>query len=218
MFEDPQAPFRRKVLRARNFAEGAMVCPGCHSAISEPVEVCPRCGFSGRTAVEKFAFEAPAIERYMDPVGFLPEEARDKIDRALEELQADFPQIRICFCIIDLLPETDPREFGFWMFNASKVKSEAEAARRPWTIVLTIDDRNGRATVTTGYAIEPFVSDDAWEWVLKLERKHFLEKDYETGVLKFIEGADQLLSEGAAKADKKLSRMRKKKEARGRWE
>lgn len=218
MREDPKALFRRKVFQARKFAESSMVCPGCHIAIPEPVDECPRCGFSGRGVVEKFAFEAPDLDRYIDPVGFLAEESREKIDRVLDELEEDFPQIRVSICIIDLLPDTDPREFGFWMFNASKVRNEAEAARRPWTILLTIDDRNARASVTVGYAIEPFVKDDAWEWMLRMDRKLFLEKDYEAGVLKFVEGVDQVLAEGAVRVDKKLARIRKEKRGREAWQ
>lgn len=184
-----------------------MACPGCHIILPEAFEECPRCRFSGHVAVEKFPFAAPPLEVFIDPVGYLSEDARGKIDKALGSLKKRYPQVCLSICIIDLAEETDPREFGFWMFNASKVRNEQEKASRPWTILLLIDDQNGRASVTPGYAIEPFLNDEDWEDLLWMERKHFFAKDYELGVLRFIDGALQILKEGAARS---LRRTRKK--------
>ncbi|MEJ6579377.1 MAG: TPM domain-containing protein [Akkermansiaceae bacterium] len=207
MSEESQAPSRRKIDSARNFAESAMACPGCHGILTEAANACPGCGYSGHEAVARFPFAAPPIERFIDPVGYLSEEARRKIDKSLAALKKRFPQVCLSICIIDLVAETDPREFGFWMFNASKVRDELEAASRPWTILLIIDDQNARASITPGYAIEPFLDEEGWESLLRMERKHFFAKDYETGVLRFIEGAAQILKEGAARV---LRRTRKK--------
>jgi len=207
MSEEPQASTRSKVYRARNFSESAMACPSCHGLLSEAVDECPRCGYSGHAAVAKFPFVAPPLDHFIDPVGYLSEGARGKIDKALESLKQRFPQVSLSVCIIDLVEDTDPREFGFWMFNASQVRDEQEKASRPWTILLMIDDQNGRASVTPGYAIEPFLNEEDWESLLRMERKHFFAKDYETGVLRFIDGAGQILKEGAARV---LRRTRKK--------
>ena len=207
MSDEVQASSRRKVYSARSFAKSAMACLGCSSILSEPSDHCPRCEYSGHETVAKFPFAAPPIERYIDPVGYLYEGARKKIDKALVGLKKKFPQVELSICIIDLIEETDPREFGFWLFNASKVRDEAEAAIRPWTILLLIDDQNGRASITPGYAIEPFLDDEKWESLLRMERKHFFAKDYEKGVLRFIEGASLILTEGALRS---VRRLRKK--------
>jgi uncharacterized membrane protein YgcG len=207
MSDEPQVPIRRKVYGARNFAEGAMACPGCHVILAEAPKECPRCGFSGHVAVAKFPFAAPPLEVFIDPVGYLSEDARAKIEKSLFSLKKRFPQVSLSICIIDLVAESDPREFGFWMFNASKVRNEQEKVDRPWTILLLIDDQNGRASVTPGYAIEPFLNDEDWDSLLWMERKHFFAKDYELGVLRFIDGAMQILKEGAARS---LRRTRKR--------
>jgi len=207
MSKESQARSRRKVYGAQMFAQSAMACPGCHGILSEAFDDCPRCGYSGRTAVAKFPFAAPPIERFIDPVGYLSGDARQKIDKALGLLKRRFPQVCLSICIIDLVEETDPREFGFWMFNASEVRDEEDEKNRPWTILLIIDDQNGRVSVTPGYAIEPFLNEESWESLLRMERKHFYEKDYEVAVLRFIDGASQILKVGAARA---LHRIRKR--------
>ena len=212
MSKDPKSVPRRELLSARTFALSAMACPGCHATLADPVEQCPWCGYVGRDSLARFPFAAPAMERYIDPMGYLQAGARKRIDQSLTSLRAKFPQVEISICIVDLELQTDPREFGFWMFNASKVRDDAEAAKRPWTILLLIDDKNGRASVTSGYAIEPFIDEDDFEVILRLERDHFLEKDYEKGVLKFIEEVTDTLREGARRflklGRKKSSRVR----------
>ena len=219
MSEDPQALPRRKIYDARNFAESSMACPGCHGLLSRPPDECPRCGYSGHVAMARFPYAAPAMERFIDPVGYLSEDGRDKIDRSLAVLKRKFPQVSFSICIVDLVEETDPREFGFWMFNASKVRDEHEKVSRPWTILLLIDDQNGRASVTPGYAIEPFLDDEDWGIVLEMERDYFFEKDYETGVLRFLEGAGRILKEGAARARRGMRKKSSYRDGReGGWE
>jgi len=209
MRNDPKALLGREILNAQDFAQSPMVCPGCYFSVSAPVEQCPRCHFSGKRLVDKYVFDAPDLERYVDPHGYLPERSRGRIDQVLDDLESDFPQVRISICIVDLLAEVDPREFGFWFFNASKVYSETEAQRRAWTVLLALDDQNARASVTKGYGIEPFLSDANLEELLWNERELFLEKEYEAGVFNFVEGLEELLESSAARAEKILKKRRR---------
>jgi hypothetical protein len=196
---------RRKKYRAGSFAISAMTCPGCRAIIEEPVENCPRCGYSGHSVVKKFPFAAPTIERYIDPNGHFGPADRELIDEALSELATRFPQVRFSFCVIDLEQETDPREFGFWMLNASPVNDPGEEKLRPWTILLLIDGANDRVSVTSGYAIEPFLNEERWVALLQFSGRLFLRRDYGAAVLNFVEGAVGVLSEGAERTERRLS-------------
>ena len=196
---------RRKKYRAGSFAISAMTCPGCRAIIEEAVETCPRCGYSGHSVVKKFPFAAPKIERYIDPNDHFGPGDRERIDEALGDLATRFPQARFCFCVIDLEPETDPREFGFWMMNASPVNDPKEAKLRPWTVLLLIDGRNGRVSVTSGYAIEPFLNEERWLALLQFSGSLFARRDYGAAVLSFVEGAVGVLSEGAERTERRLS-------------
>ena len=215
MSEDRIGSKGQKVYRAQSFAKSAMACPGCHTTLRDPVDQCPYCGFTGQDSMAHFPFAAPAITRFIDPSGHFTEGDRDKVGMILEDLAKKFPQPRICFCIIDLIEEADPREFGFWLLNASPVDDPQEARLRPWTILLVIDDANGRASVTPGYAIEPFLSDEDWISLLRRERESFLARDYLAAATKFLEGAEVILADGAARTEKALKLMKAEKPGGG---
>ena len=201
----------RKVYRAGSFAKSVMACPGCRLTTKDPVDQCHRCGCTGHVSVEKFPFPAPPMERFIDPAGNLNEVERREIGKALAKLAKKFPQPRFCFCVLDLSPEADPREFGFWMMNASPVADQEEAGLRPWTSRMVIDDANGRVSVSFGYAIEPFLDDEQLTAVLRFNRQYFFGRDYATGILKFIEGIEKVLKEGAERVEKKKRRKKSKK-------
>lgn len=205
-----------EVFPASLFAVNSLFCPGCRQAIREPVEKCPACGYSGASAVDKFPFAAPAMERFIDPDNHLDVSDLEKIDRVLNELEEDYPQVRFCFCLVDLVESTDPREFGFWLMNASPVRSPVEERLRPWTVLVLVDHACGRVSITSGYAIEPFLNEEGWRSLLRLEERFFREGDYGSALLRFAKGAANVLGEAEKRVSNELSargRRRKRKEA-----
>lgn len=195
---------RRRKYRASSFAIGAMTCPGCLAIIDEPAENCLHCGYSGYSVVKKFPFDAPTIERYVDPGEHFGPIDQERIDGSIEVLAKRFPQVRFCFCVIDLDLETDLREFGFWMLNASPIDNLREEKFRPWTILLLIDSANSRVSVTSGYAIEPFLNEERWLELLQYSGNLFVRRDYGAAVLNFVEGSVGVLSEGAERVERRL--------------
>lgn len=208
---------RRKVYQAGHFAVSAFSCPGCRAVVADSVEQCPKCGYSGNLVLEKFPFQAPEMARYIDPDEHLSSADREVIDRSLNDLAKRFPQPRFCFCLVDLEPETDPREFGFWLFNASPVDGPDEEKLRPWTILLVIDNANGRASITSGYEIEPFLDEDRWTALLRQEGQFFLSRSYGSAVLRFVDGAIGVLSEGAERTERKLEYWKLENRYPDRW-
>jgi len=95
------------------------------------------------------------------------------LEKAIEPLEQALPQVRVHVCLGRLFPDTDPREFGFWLFNAG-VPPDAEAAsHRPWSILLVIDRASRRASLTTGYGLDPFLSDRRLTACLEAAEPHF---------------------------------------------
>ena len=84
---------------------------------------------------------------------------RTLILNSIELIEQSFPQVRIHICLGRLHPDTDPREFGFWLFNASVPPDQEAASHRPWSILLVMDRASGRASLTIGYGLDPFLSD-----------------------------------------------------------
>jgi hypothetical protein len=209
----------KKLYRAGAFAKSSIVCPSCFMKIEKVVDECPRCQFSGAVAVQRYPFPAPLMARFMDDKDIFDPTARQAISNRLTQLERQFPQVRICFCALELPEHVDLREFGYWLFNASPVENRAEADKRPWTILLLLDHALGRVSVTSGYAIEPFVSDDQWVNFLRLEREYFFKRDYREAGLRFVASAEKILREGANRAEMKMrGKMKRKKRVRSRRE
>ena len=169
------------LLPATVFDPPPVACPGCHFALKDPVPVCPQCGYSGWTCVEKFPWIPPPLERVMDVDRRLSDADRLLIDKAIEPLEQALPQVRVHVCLGRLFPDTDPREFGFWLINAS-VPPDAEAAsHRPWSILVVIDRASRRASLTIGYGLDPFLSDRRLTTCLEAAQPHFQRGRYGPG-------------------------------------
>ena len=153
------APMHLPQLPASVFAPAPVACPGCHLALKDPAPNCPQCGYNGWSCVEKFPWIPPPLERFMDVDGRLSPDDLAMMNKVIEPIESNLPQVRIHVCLARLHAETDPREFGFWLFNAS-VPPDAEAtSHRPWGILLVIDRASRRASLTIGYGLDPFLSD-----------------------------------------------------------
>ncbi|MDB4407080.1 TPM domain-containing protein [bacterium] len=214
MEDIPEEQVIKKLYRAASFAKSPIICPSSFLKLDRVVTECPRCQFSGSVAVQRFPFPAPPMARFMDTGDVFDPKAREAISHRLTQLEKQFPQVRICLCALELPAHVDLREFGFWLFNASPVNEPAEAEKRPWTILLLLDPVIGRVSVTSGYAIEPFVRDDRWETLLRLEREFFFKQDYREAGLRFVNGAEKILREGANRAEMKMGNQMTRKRRR----
>jgi hypothetical protein len=146
-------------LPATVFDPPPVACPGCHVVLKDPAPSCPHCGYNGWTCVEKFPWIPPALERVMDVDRCLSPSDHRLLDKAIDPIEQRLPQVRLHVCLGRLHPDTDPREFGFWLLNAS-VPPDAEAAsHRPWSVLLVIDRTSSRASLTIGYGLDPFLCD-----------------------------------------------------------
>lgn len=146
-------------LPAKVFDPPPVACPGCYVALRDPAPSCPKCGYDAWSCVERYPWIPPPLERIMDVDDRLPVKERALIEKTADLIEQAFPQVRLHICLGRLHPDTDPREFGFWLFNASVPPDEEAASHRPWSILLVIDRASRRASLTLGYGLDPFISD-----------------------------------------------------------
>lgn len=168
-------------------AAAPITCPGCHRVIPGPADQCPLCGYNAWTCVDRFPYSPPPLDRYIDVENRLSNEDRARIDRAIEALESDLPQVRLHVCIVQLLPGTDARECGFWMLNASIPRDDEEAGRRPWSVLLLLDTRAGAASATVGYGLDRFVGDPSLRAALTAGQADWQQANFSAGVLKFVQ-------------------------------
>jgi len=185
-----------------------MACPGCYRALREPVPDCPDCGYNGWTCVEKFPWIPPPLQRVMDVEGCLSAAERAAIDRVAEPLEQAMPQVRVHLCLGQLHPDTDPREFGFWLFNASVPPDPEAAIHRPWSILLVIDRSSRRASITVGYGLDPFLGDDLLRLCLVAGIRDFSKGKYGDGAARCMAKLHQVLKRARKNAESAASAAR----------
>lgn len=116
------------------------------------------------------------------------------LDKAIEPLEKSLPQVRVHVCLGRLHPDTDPREFGFWLFNASVPPDSEAASHRPWSVLLVIDRASRRASLTIGYGLDPFVSDRHLTTCLEAGQPDFQGSRYVPGAATCLKKLHTLLS------------------------
>jgi len=193
-----------KAISARRIAVGALICPACRRRMEAAAESCPSCGFTGQRTVEMFPYAAPKLDRVMDEVELLGESDRRRIRRGIGRLQRRFRQVHVSVCAVDLPAEVSLRLFGFWLLNAAPAEAGDGEAPNAWTVLLVIDAGRQTASVSCGYAVEAFVSDDSWLRCLELLAESWNQDDRSGAVLDFLKGAEKELVYAARRADRVL--------------
>lgn len=178
---------------SHGFIPAPITCPGCHAALAGPVDQCPYCGYNAWTCVDRFPYSPPPLDRYIDIENRLSNEDRARIDRAIDELESDLPQVRIYICLVKLLQGTDARECGFWMLNASVPRDEEETGHRPWSVLLLVDLQASAASATVGYGLDSFVTDADLREALGAGQREFESANFSAAVLKFIHHMHRIL-------------------------
>jgi len=188
------------------FPSAPVSCPGCHRVLEGPAEQCRICSYNAWTCVDHFPYSPPPLERYVDVENRLSNEERARLDRVMDALEDDLPQVRVFVCLVKLLPGTDVRECGFWLLNASIPKDDEAAQHRPWSVLLLLDLTASAASATVGYGLDRFVSDFQLREALAAAQADWQDGRLAAGVQLFVtrmhrvlKSAHKLAAKAAAK-------------------
>ncbi len=177
----------------RDFSPAPISCPGCRAFLPGASERCLYCGYNAWTCVDRFPYNPPPLDRYVDAGRFLSSSDRARMDKVIDALEDAFPQVRLHVCLVKLPSGTDARECGFWLLNASVPRDEEESARRPWCVLLVIDLLSSTASATVGYGLDPYVRDDDLYLALEAAKKGFAAGHFRAGIIAFARRARQFL-------------------------
>jgi hypothetical protein len=192
---------------ARRFAVGALVCPACQRRMEEPAGRCPHCGFTGTDCLRLFPFAAPSLQEVVDPEGLLDKVGLAAVRGSVARLRRRFRQVHWSLCLVRLPAETNLRLFGFWLLNSARMPADNPEAPA-WTVLLVMDFDNAAASVTTGYALEPFVADDAWLRALMAMSVPWRRGAYAEALCEFLHACGNELATGAWRAERLLLAQR----------
>ena len=108
----------------------------------------------------------PPLLPILDAAGIFKDKDIRRIEAGRDALRRRFPQFKWKICTVCLPPETSLPLFGFWLLNACPFHEKETLEERAWTVLLLVNAVSGQAAVVTGYAAEPFLSDDEWKTIL----------------------------------------------------
>ena len=187
---------------AQVFSHEEISCPHCQRQLEEQEVTCPACGFNLPECLRSFPFAAPPLSLIIDPSQFLPERITRDLKKPYRKLRKCAPQVDICFCFVRL-PEGSPlAEFAFWLHNTAP---EADASRA-WQLLIVGDLNSGQLTLTSGYALEPFLRRELWEAALQELAACFSDEQWKEGLTGFLKDTRGLLSAAWREAEKTSNR------------
>jgi len=202
---------------AQVFSREEISCPHCQQQLEAQEISCPGCGFNLAECVSSFPFAAPPLSLILDPSRFLPERITKDLKKPYRKLRKCAPQVDICFCFVRL-PEGSPlAEFSFWLHNTAP---EADASRA-WQLLVVGDLNSGQLTLTSGYALEPFLRRDLWEAALQELAACFSDEQWKEGLTGFLKDTRGLLSaacQEAARNSKRHLQLTRSEARPGKWQ
>jgi len=190
----------------KRFAVSSVTCPACHLKLDREAKWCESCGFSGAKSMEIFGSSPPPFLDILDVADLWGEKGQAKIKAEVKAFGKRFPQVRWRICAVALGSEVNLPLFGFWLMNASPLMQGESEEDREWAILLLVDTNSGRASVTTGYRAEVWLSDDMWGAALAEIAEPFRNGLPDKAVVFFLRKARGLFESAWKRSNKHLSR------------
>ncbi|MBJ05712.1 MAG: hypothetical protein CMO40_01125 [Verrucomicrobiaceae bacterium] len=137
-----------------------------------------------------FPFSAPPLQLLIDPSGLLPPGTSRRLQKAYRRLRRRVPQVDISFCFVWLQPDVSLENFAFWMHNTAPDTD----SQRAWQLLVVGDRTSGQLTMTSGYALEPFLKLELWEAALQELAACLSDEQWKEGLNGFLVDARVLLT------------------------
>ena len=168
------------------FSAGRTHCPSCNGTLAEPTNRCPLCGFTAQICVQRYPFEPPPLDRFVDAEGLLSATDKRTMERAIDWFEKRFPQITISACLTRLPKGVDGREFGFWLFNRSTPVDDEQKKQRDHTLLIVIDFSQKTISATVGYGLDCFLDDVVLSKSLDDAKPTLRKKGFAAGIARWL--------------------------------
>ncbi len=188
----------------KRFAIASVVCPSCHAKVERDVRWCGTCGFTGAKSLEMFGEDPPPLLPILDVADLWNAKEQKRIVSAIGAFKKRFPQINWRICAVTLGREVNLSLFGFWLMNVCPLTEGETAEDREWTVLLLIDGNSGRASVTTGYRAEVWLSDDMWDRALAETTDRFRRGEPDKAVVAFLRKAREQMEIAWQRSQKQI--------------
>jgi len=190
-------------------AEAVMKCPRCVQKIHRGADTCPHCGFSLALADQEFVRHDPVVKCLSDRAGLLRRVERDRVQKAIDQFCARFPQLFFCVHTAVFPDPIQLRTFGFWLLNRGVFEEVSERANAAG-IVLVIDVERKAAGLTYGYHLDAYLDESDTFECLSRAHPHWLEGRHDDGIITLLKVLEKILLRTSRQAQRDPEKFAKK--------
>jgi len=187
-----------------------MKCPRCVQVIHRGATVCPHCGFGLAEVDAKYGGEDVSLRRLADVAGLIRNRERGKVSAALDGFSRKFPQLFFAVYTGSGQGGGNLRQFGFWLMNRAAFEDVPVDRPNEAGILLVIDADSKSASVTWGYMLDPFLTEEDTFQCLSRAHAYWLEGRYADGTVRVIAQLEKVLKKKAAQARRDPERFERK--------
>lgn len=187
-----------------------MKCPRCVQVIHRGAGLCPHCGFGIAEMDGKHGTDNVSLRRLADVAGLMKSRERTKVQAALDDFARRFPQLFFAVYTGAGKGGGNLRQFGFWLLNRAAFEDVPVDRPNEAGILLVIDADTKSASVTWGYLLDPFLTEEDTFLCLSRAHAYWLEGRFAEGTVRMVEQLGKILAKRAAQARRDPERFERK--------
>lgn len=147
-------------------------------------------------ADEVFGSGDVRVRKFADVAGAFRMKERESMRKVLERFEARFPQLFVAVYLGAFEDLNNLRQFGFWMLNRAAYE-DVDLERPNSNGILIVVDVNGKsASITYGYALNPYLNENSTFAALSAGHPMFLQADYLSALKAVVRKLERTLIKG----------------------
>ena len=187
-----------------------MKCPRCVQVIHRGAGLCPHCGFGIAEMDARHGSDNVSLRRLADVAGLMKSRERVRVQAVLDDFCRRFPQLFFAVYTGSSQAGGNVRQFGFWLLNRAAFEDVPVDRPNEAGILLVIDPEAKAASVTWGYQLDPYLTEEDTFLCLSRAHAYWLEGRFAEGTVRLVEQLRKILSKRAAQARRDPERFERK--------
>ena len=151
-----------------------------------------------------------SLRRLADVAGLMKSRERSKVQSALDDFGRRFPQLFFAVYTGSGQGGGNVRQFGFWLLNRAAFEDVPVDRPNEAGILLVIDPETKAASVTWGYLLDPFLTEEDTFLCLSRAHSYWLEGRFAEGTVRMVSQLGKILAKRAAQARRDPERFERK--------
>ena len=187
-----------------------MKCPRCVQVIHRGAGLCPHCGFGIAEMDARHGKDNVSLRRLADVAGLMKSRERTKVQGSLDDFGRRFPQLFFAVYTGSGKGGGNVRQFGFWLLNRAAFEDVPVDRPNEAGILLVIDPETKAASVTWGYLLDPYLTEEDTFLCLSRAHAYWLEGRFAEGTVRLVSQLGKILAKRAAQARRDPERFERK--------